>query len=124
MLPGRLLANLGRILWVLPRSVSHLRDFLQLAWRALHLTGYSGLLFYALVAAIFSTTFLSIAFAAASLVAPETVLVNLQGDFILALTTPLAGFFFAARSGSALTAWLGGLALRRQTQHSPLLDPS
>jgi ABC-type multidrug transport system ATPase subunit/ABC-type transporter Mla maintaining outer membrane lipid asymmetry permease subunit MlaE len=115
LLPGRLIADLGAIVWSFPRSLKHIRDLTQLTWRALHLTGYSGLLFYALVAAIFSTTFLSIAFAAADLVSPETVLVNLKGDFILALTAPLAGFFFAARSGSALTAWLGGMSLRRQT---------
>jgi phospholipid/cholesterol/gamma-HCH transport system permease protein len=113
--PGRVLRDLLAVLAKLPESVAHPRDFGRLSWHALRLTGYSGLPFYGLVAAIFSATFLSIAFAAAELVSPRVIVENLRGDFILALTPPLCGFLFAARSGSALTAWLGGLALRRQT---------
>ncbi|MBN1947412.1 MAG: ATP-binding cassette domain-containing protein [Bradymonadales bacterium] len=112
--PGRLIANLLATFWSLPASLRHFRDFAQIAWRATRLTGYTGLAFHILVGAILSTTFLSIAFAAASLVSPELILRNLRGDFILALTPPLCGFLFSARSGSALTAWLGGMTLRRQ----------
>lgn len=113
--PGKLFSELIRVVVRTPASVRHVRDFAQLFWSSLMLTGYSGAPFYALVAAIFATTFLSIAFAAASLVSPQIIMENLRGDFILAMTPPLCGFFFAARSGSALAAWLGGLSLRRQT---------
>ena len=113
--PGRLLAELFRVLLKVPSALRHPRDFLQLWWRTLHLTGFSGIPFFALVAAIFSATFLSIAFAAAALVSPQMIVENLRGDFILAITPALCGFLFAARSGSALAAWLGGLSLRRQT---------
>ena len=113
--PGRLFAELLRVLAKSPSALRHPRDFFHLWWRTLHLTGFTGLPFFALVAAIFSTTFLSIAFAAAALVSPQIIVENLRGDFILAITPPLCGFLFAARSGSALSAWLGGLSLRRQT---------
>ena len=113
--PGRLLWEVARVLLRIPQSIRHTRDFLQLWWMTLRLMGFSGLPFFALVAAIFSATFLSIAFAAAELVSPQLIVENLRGDFILALTPPLCGFLFAARSGSALAAWLGGMSLRRQT---------
>jgi len=113
--PGVLLWEVARVLLRVPQSVRHLRDFLQLWWMTLRLMGFSGLPFFALVAAIFSATFLSIAFAAAELVSPQLIVENLRGDFILALTPPLCGFLFSARSGSALAAWLGGMSLRRQT---------
>ncbi|MCA9562400.1 MAG: ABC transporter ATP-binding protein, partial [Myxococcales bacterium] len=92
--PGRLLADLVRIIANLPKSLRHPRDFAQLGWYSLKLTGYSGVLFFALVAAIFSATFLSIAFAAAALISPDLVLENLRGDFILAMTPPLCGFLY------------------------------
>lgn len=113
--PGKMVKDLLTVFAKLPGSLLNIRDFFRLGWMSLHLTGYSGLLFFILVASIFSATFLSIAFAAADLVSPRTILENLRGNFILALTPALCGFLFAARSGSALTAWLGGLALRRQT---------
>lgn len=113
--PGRVALDGVNVALRLPRSLRHPRDFLSLWWYALKLTGYTGLPFYALVAAIFSTTLLSIAFAAAALIGPQVVLENLRGDFILAMTPALCGFLFAARSGSALAAWLGGMSLRGQT---------
>lgn len=115
MAPGRLLLVFARTLVAIPLALRQPADFARVGWRSLRLTGYSGLPFYILVAAIFSATFLSIAFAAAELVSPRLVLENLRGDFILAIAPALCGFLFAARSGSALAAWLGGLALCRQT---------
>jgi ABC-type transporter Mla maintaining outer membrane lipid asymmetry permease subunit MlaE len=48
-------------------------------------------------------------------VRPDKIFALIGSMHVLALAAPLSGILFSATSGSAVTAWLGGMSLTRQT---------
>jgi len=102
-----------RALGSLPGSVLHLRDFTSIFWRSFRLAGLGGVPFFGLIGAILGATFIMILLGASILPARIT-LDKVQAVPLTAITAPLVGFLFAARSGSALAAWLGGMTYSRQ----------
>lgn len=102
-----------RALGSLPGSVRHVRDFTSIFWRSFRLAGLGGVPFFALIGAILGATFIMILLGASILPARIT-LDKVQAVPLTAITAPLVGFLFAARSGSALAAWLGGMTYSRQ----------
>ncbi len=97
----------------LPGSLRHLRDFVSIFWRSFRLAGLGGVPFFALIGAILGATFIMILLGASILPARIT-LDKVQAVPLTAITAPLVGFLFAARSGSALASWLGGMTYSRQ----------
>jgi len=102
-----------RALGALPGSLRHVRDFLSIFWRSFRLAGLGGVPFFALIGAILGATFIMILLGASILPARIT-LDKVQAVPLTAITAPLVGFLFAARSGSALASWLGGMTYSRQ----------
>ncbi len=100
-------------LYRLPKSLWHFGDFLSVFFRTLNLAGISGILFFSLVGAILGATFIKI-LVTASLLPVQVTLDKVQATPLTAMTPPLAAFMFAARSGSALGAWLGSMGHSRQ----------
>lgn len=94
-------------------SVRHVFDFLQIFWRSLWMAGISGLPFYGLIGFIIGTIIMVVLKLSSPLPFGHTMEL-VQGSPLIALTPPLMGFLFVARSGSALTAWLGGMVYSRQ----------
>jgi NitT/TauT family transport system ATP-binding protein len=102
-----------RALAALPGSVRHPGDFLSITWRSLSMAGVGGVPFFALVGAILGATFIMILLGASIL--PATITLDkVQAVPLTAMAAPLAGFLFAARSGSAVASWLGGMSYSRQ----------
>ncbi len=126
---GRLLSpgDFGLTAWrsfkSLPRAALHFRDFFHVLWRTLSLSGLSGLPFFALVGGILGATFIMI-LVTASILPVEVTLEKVQAVPLTAMTPPLGGFLFAARSGSAVASWLGSMALGRQVDALRSLDIS
>ena len=87
------------------------------AWRvlarAVWMAGVSGAPFFALIGLVLGTVLMAVLHAG-SPAEFGTVLDAIGGTPLVALTPPLAGFLFVARSGSALVAWLGGKVFTRQ----------
>jgi len=102
-----------RALGSLPGSVRHLGDFVSIFWRSFRLAGLGGVPFFTLIGAILGATFIMIILGASILPARIT-LDKVQAVPLTAITAPLVGFLFAARSGSALASWLGGMTYSRQ----------
>jgi len=97
----------------LPGALRHPGDFLGMAWRALWLSGVGGIPFFALIGGILGATFIMILLGASILPARIT-LDKVQAVPLTAIAAPLTGFLFAARSGSAVASWLGGMTYSRQ----------
>jgi phospholipid/cholesterol/gamma-HCH transport system permease protein len=102
-----------RALVALPAALRHPGDFLGIGWRALRMAGVGGVPFFALVGAILGATFIMILLGASILPARIT-LDKVQAVPLTAMAAPLSGFLFAARSGSAVASWLGGMTYSRQ----------
>ncbi len=102
-----------RALTSLPGSARHFRDFASIFWRSFRLAGLGGVPFFTLIGAILGATFIMIILGASILPARIT-LDKVQAVPLTAITAPLVGFLFAARSGSALASWLGGMTYSRQ----------
>jgi len=97
----------------LPGALRHPRDFLSIFWRSLNLSGVGGIPFFTLIGGILGATFIMILLGASILPARIT-LDKVQAVPLTAIAAPLVGFLFAARSGSALASWLGGMTYTRQ----------
>ncbi len=100
-------------LYRLPKSMWHFGDFLSIFGRTFLLGGLTGVAFFALVGAILGATFIKI-LVTASLLPVQVTLEKVQAAPLTAITPPLAAFMYAARSGSALGAWLGSMGHSRQ----------
>lgn len=72
------------------------------------------LLFYATVGVLLGITIPYIVVHISDALKPSAVLGLIGGSYILALAPPLSAILFAATSGSAISAWLGGLRLHGQ----------
>ena len=73
------------------------------------------LAFYAVVGVLLGFTILYIVAKISADVPVSTMLRLVGGTYILALAPPLSAVLFASASGSAVSAWLGGLELGQQT---------
>ncbi|MDY0001468.1 MAG: ABC transporter permease [Polyangia bacterium] len=102
-----------RALFSMPGALRHPGDFLSLGWRGFSLAGLGGVPFFALIGFILGATFIMILLGASILPARIT-LEKVQAVPLTALAAPLVGFLFAARSGSAIASWLGGMTYSRQ----------
>ena len=102
-----------RSLSSLPGALRHPRDFLSIFWRGLYLSGIGGIPFFSLIGGILGATFIMILIGASVLPARIT-LDKVQAVPLTAMAAPLVGFLFAARSGSAIASWLGGMTYSRQ----------
>jgi ABC-type nitrate/sulfonate/bicarbonate transport system ATPase subunit/ABC-type transporter Mla maintaining outer membrane lipid asymmetry permease subunit MlaE len=121
LMPGDLLLELIRVLRNLGRSLRHTVDFLSIFVRSFWMAGVSGSMFYGLIGAILGAIIM-VVLKLASPLPFEQALGLVQGTFIGALTPPIMGFLFAARSGSAITAWLGGMVYSRQVDAMKTLN--
>lgn len=72
------------------------------------------LLFYATVGVLLGITIPYILVHISDALKPSAVLGLIGGSYVLALAPPLSAILFAATSGSAMSAWLGGLRLHGQ----------
>jgi ABC-type nitrate/sulfonate/bicarbonate transport system ATPase subunit/ABC-type transporter Mla maintaining outer membrane lipid asymmetry permease subunit MlaE len=72
------------------------------------------LLFYATVGVLLGITIPYILVHISDVLRPSSILGLIGGTYILALAPPLSAILFAATSGSAMSAWLGGLRLHGQ----------
>jgi ABC-type nitrate/sulfonate/bicarbonate transport system ATPase subunit/ABC-type transporter Mla maintaining outer membrane lipid asymmetry permease subunit MlaE len=72
------------------------------------------LLFYAVVGALLGFTVLYVIARMSADLRALAVLRLVGGTYILALAPPLSAILFAATSGNAINAWLGGMTLGRQ----------
>jgi ABC-type transporter Mla maintaining outer membrane lipid asymmetry permease subunit MlaE len=70
--------------------------------------------FYAIVGALLGFTVPYVVANISSDLRPAAVFELIKGTYILALAPPLSAIVFAATSGSAMNAWLGGLRLHGQ----------
>ena len=77
------------------------------------MAGVTGIPFYGLIGLIIGSIIMVVLKLASPLPFAHT-LELVQGTPLIALTPPLMGFLYIARSGSALTAWLGGMVYSRQ----------
>ena len=102
-----------RALVALPGALRHPGDFLSIFGRAFWLSGIGGIPFFGLIGAILGATFIMILLGASILPAKIT-LEKVQAVPLTAIAAPLTGFLFAARSGSAIASWLGGMTYSRQ----------
>jgi len=71
-------------------------------------------LFYAIVGALLGFTVPYVMAHISEGLKPRAVLTLLGGTYVLTLAPPLSAIIFAATSGSAINAWLGGLRLHGQ----------
>jgi osmoprotectant transport system ATP-binding protein len=97
----------------LPVAIRYLKDFAAVFARAFNLSGTSGIPFFALVGGILGATFIMILLGASILPARIT-LEKVRAVPLTAMAPPLAAFLFAARSGSAISSWLGSMGHSRQ----------
>jgi ABC-type nitrate/sulfonate/bicarbonate transport system ATPase subunit/ABC-type transporter Mla maintaining outer membrane lipid asymmetry permease subunit MlaE len=70
--------------------------------------------FYAIVGALLGVTVPYVIVHISDALKPSAVLSLIGGSYILSLAPPLSAIVFAATSGSAVNAWLGGLRLNGQ----------
>ena len=108
---------------VLP-GLRHPRDFGRSAAIAFWLAALSGLFFYGIVGAVMGLMTIVVLKISSGMPMQESLQL-VRGSFLGALTPPIAGFLFCARSGSAICAWLGGQVRSKQTDAMRLLgiDP-
>ncbi len=105
---------LGRALW---RTVwpYRARDAFRVWFHVIKRSLARPLAFYGVVGALLGFTILYIVARISADVPVRTMLRLVGGTYILALAPPLSAVLFAATSGSAVSAWLGGLELGQQT---------
>jgi ABC-type nitrate/sulfonate/bicarbonate transport system ATPase subunit/ABC-type transporter Mla maintaining outer membrane lipid asymmetry permease subunit MlaE len=72
------------------------------------------ILFYAIVAVLLGVTVPYVVVHISAGIKPGVMLGMIGGSYILALAPPVSAIVYAATSGSAINAWLGGMGLRGQ----------
>jgi ABC-type transporter Mla maintaining outer membrane lipid asymmetry ATPase subunit MlaF/ABC-type transporter Mla maintaining outer membrane lipid asymmetry permease subunit MlaE len=101
---------------VVAHAVSRPRDFAVVAGRALAQSLFRPLVFYAIVSVLIGYTMLYvISKVGGAGVRPDALIRQIGGSYVVALAPALSAILFVAASGSATNAWLGSMALTRQT---------
>jgi len=112
-------AVLARALAAAPAALARPRDFAEVARVSFAQGLWRPAGFVAAVSLLVGFTLLYIfhrAFAGGGVpVRPDKIFALIGSMHVLALAPPLSGILFAATSGSAVAAWLGGMSLTRQT---------
>lgn len=97
-----------------------LRDFLEVIGVVLKQTLFRPTPFFAIVSTLIGYSVLYIfhrSFTGGEMpLRDETVFGLIGGRHIIALVPPLSGILFTATSGNAVTAWLGGISLTKQSE--------
>lgn len=120
----RALTNMAR-LWTAPLAAAGagiLRTFqprllpqsLRVLWVALVQSLVRPIAFYAIVALLLGVTVPYVVVHISAAIEPSVMLSMIGGSYILALGPPVSAIVYAATSGSAVNAWLGGLGLGGQ----------
>jgi ABC-type nitrate/sulfonate/bicarbonate transport system ATPase subunit/ABC-type transporter Mla maintaining outer membrane lipid asymmetry permease subunit MlaE len=109
----------ARVLAAIPAALRRPRDFAEVARVTLAQALWRPAPFFAIVSLLVGCTLLYIfhrALGGGGLpVRPDRVFSLIGSMHVLALAPPLSAILFAATSASAITAWLGGMSLTRQT---------
>ncbi len=112
-------ATAARVLAAIPAALRRPRDFAEVARVALGQALWRPAPFFAIVSLLVGCTLLYIfhrALGGGGLPVRADRVFSLIGSMhVLALAPPLSAILFAATSASAITAWLGGMSLTRQT---------
>nr|WP_276604522.1 ATP-binding cassette domain-containing protein [Nannocystis sp. RBIL2] len=112
-------AVLARALAAAPAALARPRDFAEVARVTFAQGLWRPLGFIAAVSLLVGFTLLYIfhrAFSGGGVpVRPDKIFALIGSMHVLALAPPLSAILFAATSGSAVAAWLGGMSLTRQT---------
>lgn len=112
-------AVLVRALAAAPAALARPRDFVEVARVTFAQGLWRPLGFIAAVSLLVGFTLLYIfhrAFSGGGVpVRPDKIFALIGSMHVLALAPPLSAILFAATSGSAVAAWLGGMSLTRQT---------
>jgi len=96
--------------------VRHPRDFAIVARRVIAQTLIRPLAFYAIVSTLIGYTVLFvISKVGGAGVRPDALVRQIGGSYVVALAPALSALLFVAASGSATNAWLGSMALTKQT---------
>lgn len=113
-------ANLPKVLAGAFGSLRHPRDFLEVFSLTLKQALLRPAGFFAIVSTLLGLTMLYIfhrALGGGEIPVRADRVFSLVGSMhIIALAPPLCGILFSATSGNAVTAWLGGMSLTKQTQ--------
>jgi len=109
----------ARVLVAIPAALRRPRDFAEVARVTLSQALWRPAPFFVIVSLLVGCTLLYIfhrALGGGGLpVRPDRVFSLIGSMHVLALAPPLSAILFAATSASAITAWLGGMSLTRQT---------
>ena len=109
----------ARVLAAIPTALRRPRDFTEVARVTLSQALWRPAPFFVIVSLLVGCTLLYIfhrALGGGGLpVRPDRVFSLIGSMHVLALAPPLSAILFAATSASAITAWLGGMSLTRQT---------
>ncbi len=109
----------ARVLAAVPAALRRPRDFVEVARVTLGQALWRPAPFFAVVSLLVGCTLLYIfhrALGGGGLPVRADKVFSLIGSMhVLALAPPLSAILFAATSGSAIAAWLGGMSLTRQT---------
>ncbi len=89
---------------------------LRVMWRATSQSMFRPMPFYIVVGLLLGATVPYVIAHISADLRPAAVLRLVGGTYVLALAPALSAILFAATSGSAVNAWLGGLQLHRQMQ--------
>ncbi len=91
------------------------RDYLHIFWKTLRLAIVGPLLFFGVVGLLLGFTVLfAIIHVTPEGVSPVTVVREIGGSYVTALSPALSAVLFVAASGNAVNAWLGSMSLTRQ----------
>lgn len=108
-----------RVLAALPQALARPRDFFEVFRVVLKQAVVRPAPFFAIVSVLIGFTLLYIfhrSFAGGAMPVRSDKIFTLIGSMhIIALAPALTGILFAATSANAITAWLGGMSLTRQT---------
>lgn len=102
-----------RTLQAIPTSLRKKKNFWRMTRQTFWRGGITGIPFFALIGALLGAIVIAVLFGASPL-SPRLLLSYLKANHITALSPALAGFLFAARSGSTLVSWVGVMTLGRQ----------
>jgi ABC-type multidrug transport system ATPase subunit len=113
-------AVVPEVLLALPRAIARPRDFFEVFSVTLKQTMLRPAAFFAIVSLLIGFTLLYIlhrSLGGGELpVRPDKVFSLIGSMHVIAIAPALTGILFSATSGNAITAWLGGMSLTRQTQ--------
>jgi len=96
-------------------AIGNAQDYLRIFWKTLRLAVVGPLLFFAVASVLLGFTVLfAIIHVTPEGLAPVTVVREIGGSYVTALSPALSAVLFVAASGNAVNAWLGSMSLTRQ----------